>query len=312
MKSFFLSIVFLYEFSFLHSLAVGQGVFQSTSNDEAMECVMDFVANREKYPSFLCSFELDRTYTSGTSQNESRTRIILAEHSETKRMRVEIEREGFAVGEDFDVPISEPLISIFEEKGKKRFFLQGAEQRSGIGLPTGTVIPNPWMVPICEVGSLEAGNMGTDGCWINVLDQEKLLWVESDGTYIRGEWSVGSGVGECYIQVYFSSRLNNLPVLVRYIRPKHKDKRFEKVGITFMSENEITWKPYRNGFVPVEVRMNRESYWIAKPGIKSTNNHVYVFSWKTPFFNGEDVIDPNVFEPGKIDFEKLRSSFEKL
>ncbi|XZE21455.1 hypothetical protein SH449x_001357 [Pirellulaceae bacterium SH449] len=312
MKACILSLVLLCEVGLIHSALLGQGAFQGTSKDEAMECVTDFVANREKYPSFLCAFELDKTYASGTSQNESRTRLILSEDSESKRTRMEIEREGFAVGDDFDMPIAEPLLSIFDDRGKRRFFLQGAEQRFGGGLPSGTVIPNPWMVPICGLASLESGTMGLDGCWINILDETKLLWAESDGTHVRGEWSFGSGVGECYIQVYFSSKFNNLPVFVRYIRPKDKDKPFEKVGITFVSENEITWKPYRDGFVPVEVKMYRESYWSSKPGIKSTNNHVYRFSWKTPFVNKDGEIDPDVFVPGKIDFEKLQSSFEKL
>jgi hypothetical protein len=308
LKGWILSFILLCEVGLIHSSLLGQGVFQGTSKDEAMECVTDFVANREKYPSFLCAFELDKTYASGTSQNESRTRVILGEDSKSKRMRMEIEREGFAVGDDFDMPIAEPLLSIFDDKGTKRFFFQGVEQRLGAGLPTGTVIPNPWMVSICESASLESGKMGLDGCWINILDEAKLLWAESDGTFVRGEWSVG----ECYIQVYFSSKCGNLPVFVRYIRPKNKDKPFEKVGITFVSENEITWTPYRDGFVPVEVKMYRESYWSSKPGIKSTTNQFYRFSWKTSFVNEDGEIDPDIFVPGKIDFEKLQSSFEKL
>ncbi len=293
-------------------LSFGQDGFESVANSEVMDCVLGFVANREKYKSFGCSIEMDSQIIRGVNANSHLGSAIVFEDEQKKLRRSDTKRVGFHTLGNDDLTTQSTIGTTFVSKGKSRFFEDGVE-RSQLSMERDIMfffVPDPWMVAITEISLLDSGKDGGNNYWIQVLDESRLLWAESNGAHVRGEWKFGSGAGECYVQAYFDIQaMGGMPVLVRYIRPKDPKARFAKVGRTFVSENKILWKKLENGYVPIEVRNHREDYWESKSGIKGNDHHTIKFEWKSKLIDDEGNIDDRIFKPGIISFADAKASF---
>ena len=213
--------------------------------------------------------------------------------------------------DDSETMSEDPIWSTFSVKGKTRSFEGDVEFKPDRmeGMRRFSSVPDPWMATISEMNLIETGDAGASNYWINVFDEKSLLWAESNGEFVRGEWRFGRGEGECYVQVYFSNDSAKLPVLVRYLLPQDWKARFSKKGIV-VSENEIVWEEFGEGYVPVKIRSQREDFWVGKPGTKSSMHGSMTLCWKTKFCDDEGIIDQRVFTPKALSFEEIKSSFE--
>ena len=291
---------------------LGQGSFIDIPKHEVMDCVTDFVNNREKFKFFGCRIGgsqevLHKSGVSFTSWDGS-----VFEDSPKKMRRSDVKRLESAIRDDASEVITEnPTWSSFSAKGKIRTFENGVEFNKDRleGMKRYYWVPDPWMATISEMSLLALGEAGGSNYWVNVFDESSLLWAESNDEYIRGEWKFGTGEGECRVQVYFSNNTDKLPVLVRYVLPRDWKIRFSKKG-KVVSENEIVWRRFGEGYVPVEIRNQREDFWSDKPGTKSTTHGAITLKWDTKLCDDQEFIDQRVFTPQALSFEQIKSSFE--
>jgi hypothetical protein len=295
----------------LRSLSGRQGSYEDVSKREASDCVLAFVANREMFQAFGCYMEVTDQKLSLEGMLQRRIESVVFEDSIRKFRRADAKRTSVFSENDRDYT-NDGVFSRFHLKSKERFFENGVErpERLAKGDLGPFFVPDPWMVPLTEVGLLLSGAGGESNYWLKVLDDSNLLWAESNGKYLRGEWRFGRGEGETYVQVYFDTHgTGEMPVLVRYIRPKNLGERFAKVGRTFVAESEIKWIKGKNGYLPIEVRMKREDFWKSQPGSKLNEFTDIKFKWVTALIDNSGAIDTRVFEPGIMNLEELAKSF---
>jgi len=293
---------------------LGQGRYSEVSKEEVMDCVTGFVNNREKFKCYGCRMVGSQEFFHDVGFSSSGWDGSVFEDSQNKMRRSDLSRLQSGVKPDSSEWINGiPTWSTFFAKGKTRVFQKGVEFKPDriMGMKREYVVPDPWMATISEMSLLELGEAGETNYWINVFDDSNLLWAESNDVFIRGEWKFGTGEGECRVQVYFSINSDKLPVLVRYVLPRDWKVRFAKVG-KFVSENEIVWKRFRDGYVPVEIRNQREDFWANKPGTKATTHGTVALKWDTKFCDDEELIDQRVFTPQALSFEQIKSSFEAV
>lgn len=290
----------------------GQGSYYDVPKHEVMDCVAGFVNNREKFKSYGCRMSGRQQRISLSSHSFYSWDASVFEDTPNKLRRSDLSTLKNGIKDDATEWIDEnPSWSTFSSKGKTRAFANGVEFSPDRleAVKRDHAVPDPWMAAISEMSLLELGKAGESNYWIKVFDEPSLLWAETNDDFIRGEWRFGTGEGECRVQVYFSINLDKLPVLVRYVLPRDWKSRFAKKG-KVVSENEIVWKKFREGYVPVEIRNQREDFWASKPGTKSTEHGDMQMRWDTKLCDDEEFIDQRVFTPQAMSFEQIRSSFE--
>lgn len=293
-------------------VSFGQGVYQTVYSSDAMESVIGFVANREKFKSYGCSMETDHQELTGSGSSDVSVDSSIFEDAKKRLRRCDVKQVGFYNREKEDFSTESLTYSSFHLKGNSKFFEDGNENLriKTMANKKSFFVPDPWMVPITETSLMMDGEAGGSNYWLEVLDESRLLWAESNGAYLRGEWRFGDGEGQCFVQVYFDTMSpGGMPILVRYIRPKNQNERFVRVGRTFVSESEITWKKFKEGYVPAEVRNRREDFWASRAGSKRTQYTTIKFKWNSQLCDDEDVVDPRVFAPGILTFDEVKTSF---
>jgi len=294
----------------------GQTTFRTSSNDLALEKILDFAANREKFSRFACRMEASSQLFSNTVEGDKNIEWFVIEEKGGKLRRTDTHRSqlGTSIGGDF---ASDSLFGTAISNGDKQFFALsqpgGTAEEYKAKIVKFHFAPDPWMLALSELNSVSTGHAALEGEWINFQDESGLLWTEENDNMIRAEWNRKiPGVAMCHIQVYFSKRDGGMPVLVRYLIPLSGDekKRFVAKGRIFVSENEIRWMKLKHGFVPAKMHFNRVDYYESKIGVKFTQSQDVDFQWQSTFWDQDsESIKEEVFDFKKTDVARLLKAF---
>lgn len=286
--------------------ASGQGSFSSCDKSEIEKLVLDFGINAEKKSHFGYKADVKCEVNSFTDPKESGTTYwdVLAFEdrlSDSKRYDV---LKIFA-----NSNVTPYWGSIMIIKGKREIYV-GDQISFREKAPIQARLPiaeDPWMSPISEPQLVDMGRAGRQGYWAELLDMDKLLWCESDGRLVRGEWKFGEGKNISYVQVYFDTAKDGMPVLARFVIPVDLEKRFAKFGRRYSGEIKTQWLKDGEVYLPGKVVTMIENY-SSKGVFRSTYEYTTEYVWKSKLVT-EKGVSPEVFESRKMLSENLVDAF---
>ena len=288
-----------------------RGVYQDCSKENVMECVMDFTFNRSEFKSFECYMQSDLESVSQIGLQRGWEQALVFENGEKRRTDKRSRAEGLT--EDGEGVSVSPIFTAFASGESVRYFMHGREDPAITAAKEGRLhfVPDPWMVVLMDEGKLAPGREeGKKDYWQKIFDETRLLRQQTNGAFVRSEWHVGRGEGQCNVQIYFSKGISNLPVFVRYLLPRDKEQAFSSDGM-FISENQIKWVRHRSGYAPLEVSSHTELRWKSKPGVRATYTRVTRFFWESSLYESKKgTLLADVFVPGKLKFLDLLDSFK--
>lgn len=307
----FLTVIFASHL--VRASAQEAAAYKPTDKAEIYACLKAFSENRSKFDTFGCLMEWEQqevTAPAGTGRRAFKAAIF--ESAPVKLCRWEVKRKGYSNTQGSDTD----SFSLFRANESSWLYTGDATQVHPIDVSNTTLtdfnsVPDPWIVPLASISLVENEKASHKDYWKELLADENLLWAEENKSHFRGEWSFGSAPGQCRIQVYFSKELGRMPVKVRFIRPADKTEPFAELGLSFVSENEITWETFRGGYVPTEVRSNRKEWRDSDRSTKSIKRQTTQLFWDTTLLSQNGAIDVDVFLAGKLSFKTLESSFQK-
>ncbi|AMV34938.1 hypothetical protein VN12_22620 [Pirellula sp. SH-Sr6A] len=285
----------------------GQNAFSPCDKSEIETLVMDFGINAERKHHFGYKADVKLEQHGFTDPRESGTTtwdVLWFEDRKSKSKR-----------QDVLTVLPNPTDTSYwvvatTHKGKFNVSMgdRTIYNKSVPSIGLAPIAEDPWMAPISEPRLVERGKAGRPGYWADLLSMDKLLWCESNGRLVRGEWTLGEGKYKTYVQVYFDSAKDGMPVLTRFVIPTDYEKRFAKFGKRYSCEIKTKWLKEGDIYMPLLVETAIENY-STKGVFRSTMDYSVEYTWKSKLVT-EKGVDPTVFEHAKIPSEELSGMFD--
>ncbi|MCU0719746.1 MAG: hypothetical protein MUC83_08585 [Pirellula sp.] len=290
-------------------LVFGQKNYYECDRSDIEEFVLDFGINSEKLTAFGYYAEVrieQNNFERGEPVQQSITDAIFFEDRKSKSKRTDVMKVHG------NTPRLEDQWSVVTTLKGKRYASYGpTDYLEDTVLPPSAELPissDPCMAAISEPQLVRLRKAGDRDYWSDLLVMDKLLWCESNGRLTRGEWTLGTGEFQSYVQVYFDKDSGGMPVLTRFILPKDYDKRFQRLGRRYCCDITTTWTKRGDCYVPARVQSMIENYTTAG-SFRSTLEVTTEYFWKSKLCTNKG-IDPSVFTPKKIPSETLFESFD--
>ena len=275
--------------------AVAQSVFNDCDDSVVVDCVLNFVANRDIFSKYQCrgSMECEANTLDDSFSEHYNIDFCLAEDFSKRLLRRDWRVINLLEGSRTSFAWS----SQFTNGEKARLFKEDYEVNQEIVRarrdPIEVFVPvDVWCLSVADLGSIEKGR-ATSLYWMEIFQEKKLRASQETDNMVRGEWAFG--VAGFNVQVYFDKRKGHMPVLCRYVCPKNPNEKFAKKGKIVFNEIETSWGKLKEGFVPTRIRNLREQ--IASEGevVRVTRSQLYDFDWKSNLADPESVFET----PGK-------------